>query len=143
MHVRSDHRQRSLPPIRYLLVLWLFVLSAVAYLDRTNISIAGVQIGREFAVDNTHLGWIFSAFLIGYAIFQIPAGLLARRLGPRRVLSFGIAWCSVFAALTALVPPTVRGAVFLLALVRFGLGCGEAAMYPAASQFVKRWFPDK
>ena len=141
MHVRSDHRQRSLPPIRYLLVLWLFVLSAVAYLDRTNISIAGVQISREFAIDNTHLGWIFSAFLIGYATFQIPAGLLARRLGPRRVLSFGIAWCSVFAALTALVPPTVRGAVFLLALVRFGLGCGEAAMYPAASQFVKRWFP--
>jgi ACS family glucarate transporter-like MFS transporter len=122
-------------------VLWVFVLSAVAYLDRTNISIAGVQISREFAIDNTHLGWIFSAFLIGYAAFQIPAGLLARRLGPRRVLSFGIAWCSVFAALTALVPPTVRGAVFLLALVRFGLGCGEAVMYPAASQFVKRWFP--
>lgn len=141
MQVRSDRGQRSVPPIRYLLVLWLFVLSAVAYLDRTNISIAGIQISREFAVDNAHLGWIFSAFLIGYATFQIPAGLLARRLGPRRILCFGIAWCSVFAALTALVPPTVRGAVFLLALVRFGLGCGEAVMYPAASQFVKRWFP--
>ena len=141
MHVSSDRWQLSLPPIRYLLVLWLFVLSAVAYLDRTNISIAGVQISREFAIDNTHLGWIFSAFLIGYAAFQIPAGLLARRLGPRRVLSFGIAWCSVFAALTALVPPSVHDAVILLALVRFGLGCGEAAMYPAASQFVKRWFP--
>ena len=139
--MRPDRGHRSLPPIRYLLVLWLFVLSAVAYLDRTNISIAGVQISREFAVDNTHLGWIFSAFLIGYAAFQIPAGLLARRLGPRRVLSFGIAWCSVFAALTALVSPTVRGAVLLLALVRFGLGSGEAVMYPAASQFVKRWFP--
>jgi len=139
--VRSDHWQRRLPPIRYLLVLWLFVLSAVAYLDRTNISIAGVQISREFAVDNTHLGWIFSAFLVGYAALQIPAGLLAKRFGPRRVLSFGIAWCSVFAALTALVPPAVHGAVFLLALARFGLGCGEAAMYPTASQFVKRWFP--
>jgi MFS transporter, ACS family, glucarate transporter len=141
MHLRSDRWQDRLPPIRYLLVLWLFVLSAVAYMDRTNISIAGVQISREFKVDNTHLGWIFSAFLIGYAVFQIPAGLLARRFGPRRVLSFGIALCSVFAASTALVPPTVRGAVFFLALVRFGLGCGEAAMYPAASQFVKRWFP--
>jgi len=141
MHLRSDHRQKNLPPIRYLLVLWLFVLSAVTYLDRTNISIAGVQISREFAIDNTRLGWIFSAFLIGYATFQIPAGLLARRLGPRRVLSFGVALCSVFAALTALVSPIVRGAVLLLALVRFGLGCGEAVMYPAASQFVKRWFP--
>ncbi|MGD0740585.1 MAG: MFS transporter, partial [Terracidiphilus sp.] len=139
--MRSDYWQRNHPPTRYLLVLWLFVLSAVAYLDRTNISIAGVQISREFAIDNTHLGWIFSAFLIGYATFQIPGGLLARRLGPRRVLSVGVAWCSIFAALTALVPPGVRGAVLLFALVRFGLGVGEAVMYPAASQFVKRWFP--
>ena len=139
--MRSDYWQRNHPPTRYLLVLWLFVLSAVAYLDRTNISIAGVQISREFAIDNTHLGWIFSAFLIGYATFQIPGGLLARRLGPRRVLSVGVAWCSIFAALTALIPPGVRGAVLLFALVRFGLGVGEAVMYPAASQFVKRWFP--
>jgi ACS family glucarate transporter-like MFS transporter len=141
MNVKSDHRQRSLPPIRYLLVLWLFVMSAVAYLDRTNISIAGVHIGREFGVDNTHLGWVFSAFLIGYAAFQVPAGLLARWLGPRRVLSLGLAWCSVCAVLMALVPSTARGALLLLALVRFALGAGEAAMYPAASQFVERWFP--
>ena len=63
-------------PIRYLLVLWLGVLSAVAYLDRTNVSIAGIEICKEFAISNIRLGWIFSAFLIGYAGFQIPAGLL-------------------------------------------------------------------
>ena len=127
--------------MRYLLVLWLFVLSAVAYLDRTNISIAGLHIGREFAVDNVHLGWVFSAFLVGYASFQIPVGLLARRLGPRLVLGLGFAWCSLFAVLMALVPPHVHGALLILTLVRFGLGAGEAAMYPAASQFVERWFP--
>jgi ACS family glucarate transporter-like MFS transporter len=127
--------------VRYLLVLWLFVLSAVAYLDRTNISIAGVQIGREFRVDNTHLGWVFSAFLIGYAGFQIPAGLLARRLGARRVLTLGVAWWSVFTILTALVPPTMAGALWMLAFVRLALGAGEATMYPATAQFVERWFP--
>jgi ACS family glucarate transporter-like MFS transporter len=42
-------------PMRYLLVLWLLVLSTIAFLDRTNISIAGVEIGKEFGVDNTHL----------------------------------------------------------------------------------------
>jgi len=127
--------------MRYLLVLWLFMMSAVAYLDRTNISIAGLHIGREFAVDDVHLGWIFSAFLVGYASFQIPVGLLARRLGPRLVLGLGFAWCSFFAVLMALVPPHVHGALLILTLVRFGLGAGEAAMYPAASQFVERWFP--
>jgi ACS family glucarate transporter-like MFS transporter len=123
------------------LVLWLFVVSSVAFLDRTNISIAGIHISREFAVDNEHLGWVFSAFLIGYAIFQVPAGVLTRRFGARRVLSFGVAWCGVFAALTALVPPKAHGALLILVIVRFGLGVGEAAVYPAASQFVSRWFP--
>lgn len=128
-------------PVRYLLVLCLFVLSAVAFLDRTNISIAGVQIGHEFHVDNTHLGWVFSAFLIGYASFQIPAGLLARRLGARLVLSLSVAWWSLFTILTALVPPTMAGAIWILALVRLALGAGEATMYPATAQFVERWFP--
>jgi MFS transporter, ACS family, glucarate transporter len=130
-------------PIRYVLVAWLGLLSAVAYLDRTNISIAGIQIGREFAISNIRLGWVFSAFLIGYASFQIPAGLLARRLGPRRVLTVGGVWWGLFTALTALVPPHVGSAVLILVLVRFGLGMGEATMYPAASQFVERWFPVK
>jgi MFS transporter, ACS family, glucarate transporter len=133
--------KRTTLPIRYLLVSWLFVLSAVAYLDRTNISIAGVRIGREFAIDNTHLGWVFSAFLIGYATFQIPAGLLAKRFGPRVILSLGCLWWSFFSVLTALVPPGMRGALLTLVFVRFALGAGEAAMYPATSQFVERWFP--
>jgi ACS family glucarate transporter-like MFS transporter len=128
-------------PIRYLLVLWLLVLSAVAFLDRTNISIAGVQIGREFNIDDAHLGWVFSAFLIGYAAFQIPGGVLARRFGPRRLLAISVTWWGLFTALTALAPPGVRGALFLLILIRFSLGAGEAVMYPAASQFVERWFP--
>lgn len=128
-------------PIRYLLVFWLFVLSAVAFLDRTNISVAGVQIGREFAIPNTRLGWVFSAFLIGYAAFQVPAGLMAGWLGPRRVLTLGVLWWGVFTVLTTVVSPRLGSAVLVLALVRFALGAGEAMMYPATSQFVERWFP--
>ena len=133
----------SMFPIRYLLVVWLFVLSAVAYLDRTNISIAGIQIGHEFAIDQVHLGWVFSAFLIGYAAFQVPAGLLAHRYGSRLVLTFAAFWWAVFTVLTALVPPTISGAVVILVLVRFALGAGEATVYPATSQFVERWFPTR
>ena len=128
-------------PIRYWLAGCLFALSAVAYLDRTNISIAGVQIGKEFAVDKVHLGWVFSAFLIGYAAFQIPAGLLARHVGARRLLTLALLWWGICTALTTFVPPSIRGAIFILAFVRFALGAGEATMYPAASQFVERWFP--
>lgn len=135
--------QGSQIKVRYVLVIWLAVLSAVAYLDRTNISIAGIQIGKEFAISKIRLGWVFSAFLIGYASFQIPAGLLARRLGPRALLTVGAVWWGIFTALTAVVPPGVEGAVMILVLVRFALGMGEATMYPATSQFVERWFPVK
>ncbi len=142
MREHPKHRLAGLP-IRYVLVAWLFVLSAVAYLDRTNISIAGIQIGKEFAIDHTHLGWVFSAFLIGYAAFQIPAGLLAHRFGPRLVLTFAALWWGLFTVLTAVVPPTISGSVIVLVLVRFALGAGEATMYPATTQFVERWFPIK
>jgi MFS transporter, ACS family, glucarate transporter len=136
-----ERAKSSAFPIRYLLVIWLFVLSAVAYLDRTNISIAGIQIGKEFGIANTQLGWVFSAFLVGYAAFQIPAGLFVHRFGTRIVLTFAVLWWGFFTVLTALVPPRISGSVLILVLVRFALGAGESTMYPATSQFVERWFP--
>src|ERR1700733_3305431 len=75
--------------VRYFLAFWLFILSAVAFLDRTNISVAILSISHEYGLGNQRLGWVFSAFLIGYAVFQVPAGVLAARVGPRKVLTFG------------------------------------------------------
>ena len=101
--------------VRYRLVFWLFVLTAVAYLDRTNISIAGVHIRRQFGIDNTQLGWLISAFLLGYAAFQIPAGLLARRIGARRLLTLAVLCWALFSGLTALVSSGVYSPSFRLA----------------------------
>jgi ACS family glucarate transporter-like MFS transporter len=78
--------------IRWFLGTWLFVLSGVAFLDRTNISIAGLGMMKDFGWGNQRLGFVFSAFLLGYAVFQLPAGMLAVRFGPRRVLTFGFLW---------------------------------------------------
>jgi len=127
--------------VRFFLAFWLFVLSGVAFLDRTNISIAGLQISTEYGLGNQRLGWIFSAFLIGYAGFQVPAGWLAARFGPRRVLTIGVVWWGIATALTALLPSGISHAVMLLIAIRFALGAGEAVIYPAANQFVARWVP--
>src|ERR1700677_1638217 len=128
--------------VRFFLAFWLFVLSGVAFLDRTNISIAGLQISAEYGLGNQRLGWIFSAFLIGYAGFQVPAGWLASRFGPRLVLSLGVVWSGVATALTTLIPAGISQAVLLLIGIRFALGAGEAVIYPAANQFVARWVPE-
>jgi ACS family glucarate transporter-like MFS transporter len=127
--------------VRYFLVFWLFILSCVAFLDRTNISITGLQISREYHIGNQELGWIFSAFLIGYAGFQVPAGWFAARFGPRRVLTFGVlSWCAA-TAVTALLPFGIGHALLLLIGIRLVLGAGESVIYPAANQFVARWVP--
>ena len=128
-------------PLRSLLVLWLFLFSAIAFLDRTNISIAGSAIRDELHTDNIHLGWVFSAFLVGYAAFQVISGWLAWRFGPRRTLAAGVVWWGLFSALTAIVNPRVAYALPILILIRFSLGAGEAVMYPAANQFVAQWIP--
>ena len=126
---------------RFFLAFWLFVLSAISFLDRTNISIAGLQISSEYGLGNQRLGWIFSAFLIGYAGFQVPAGWLASRFGPRLVITLGVVWWGVATALTTLIPPGIPQAVMLLIGIRFALGAGEAVIYPAANQWVARWVP--
>jgi ACS family glucarate transporter-like MFS transporter len=127
--------------IRSFLVIWLFMLSAVGFLDRTNVSIAGPAIRNELGLDDVHLGWVFSAFLLGYAAFQVVGGWLAYRFGPRLVLAAGVLWWGLFSALTTVASPHLAHALLLLILIRFSLGAGEAVIYPASNQFVARWIP--
>jgi MFS transporter, ACS family, glucarate transporter len=128
--------------VRWYLIAWLFMLSAVGFLDRVNISIAGSSLAAAYGLNNVQLGWVFSAFLLGYAAFQTPGGRLADRLGPRRVLAAAVVWWGIFTALTASVPSSISHALLLFISIRFLLGSGEAVMYPATNQFVARWIPE-
>jgi MFS transporter, ACS family, glucarate transporter len=127
--------------VRWFLVFWLFILSAVSYLDRVNISIAGGSIAEAYHLSDVQLGKVFSAMLVGYALFQTAGGRLADRFGARRVLTAGVIWWGIFTALTAMVPANIAGALFIFVVVRFLLGAGEAVIYPSANQFIARWIP--
>ena len=129
--------------VRWFLVGWMFVISSVAILDRVNISIAGSSLETDFHLQHVQLGWVFSAFVLGYALFQAPGGRLADRFGPRRILTFGTVWWAVFTALTALVPPGFAAALAALLAVRFLLGVGEAVVYPAGNRLVASWIPSQ
>lgn len=126
---------------RWSLVFWMFVISSVAYLDRVNISIAAKDIATEFNLTNIQLGRIFSAFLVGYAFFQIPDGRLADAWGPRRILTIGIIWWGIFTALTASIPVGLAGGLLVFVLIRFLLGAGEAVVYPSCNRVVASWIP--
>lgn len=127
--------------IRWTLVGWMFVISSIAYLDRVNVSIAGRSIQQEFQLDDVQLGWVFSAFVAGYAIFQAPGGRLADAFGPRRILLLGTIWWGVFTTLTTVVPGSMASALWVLIAVRFALGVGEAVVYPSSNKLVAVWIP--
>jgi len=127
--------------VRATLTVFIFLLAAISYLDRTNISIAGVLLMPEFHLSNQELGYIISAFLAGYGLFQIPGGWLAKRFGPRRVLTGGLMWWAVFTVAVTLVVPSMAGAFGIIIALRFLLGMGEAVMYPSSNQFTSTWIP--
>ncbi len=127
--------------VRVVLTIGIFLLAAISYLDRTNISIAGVLLMPEFHITNQELGYIISAFLAGYGLFQIPGGWLAKRFGPRKVLTGGLMWWAVFTVAVTLVTPVLANAFWIIIGLRFLLGMGEAVMYPSSNQFTSTWIP--
>jgi ACS family glucarate transporter-like MFS transporter len=127
--------------LRWLLIGWMFMVSAVAYLDRVNVSIAGQALQKDHGLTDVQLGWVFSAFLIGYALFQVPGGWLADRFGPRLVISAGVVWWGLFTTLTALVPSGMASSLALLIGTRFVLGLGEAVLFPSSNKLVSAWIP--
>jgi MFS family permease len=133
-------------------------LSLVTYLDRICIMRATTDIERDLGFGDTHMGWVFSAFLVGYLLFEIPGGWMGDRWGTRRTLTRIVLCWSLFTALTGCVwafrldsglrlglgswqVPLVLDAFVLMLLVRFLFGVGEAGAYPNLARVVRDWFP--
>ncbi len=133
--------------VRWAIMGWLTLVQMLTYLDRLNLSIAGKYIQDEFFFSTQTMGWIFSAFLLGYAVCQIPGGWLGDRFGARNMLTAAILWWSAFTALTAIAPQLQQslhvaqwlGVAGSLMIVRFLVGVGEAASAPNANKIVSRW----
>jgi ACS family glucarate transporter-like MFS transporter len=127
--------------MRWFLIFWVFLMGAISYLDRVNISIAGKWVQQDFKLTDNELGYVFSAFVWGYALFQALGGRLADRYGPRLVIGVGVLWWSLFTAATAWVPIGWAASLLMLVLVRFVLGLGEAVVFPASNKLVSTWIP--
>ncbi len=134
-----------LSPVRWLILGLLFAISIITYIDRVNISVTARQMMPALGITDQQMGFIFSAFVIGYALFQVPGGWLGDRWGVRITLTIALLWWSCFTALTAMVPASALaeplGIIFALALVRFLLGVGEAAALPNFNRAVTDWLP--
>ena len=127
--------------VRWLLIIWIFVMSSVGFLDRVNISIASGYIVKEYHLTDIQLGYIFSAFVFGYALCQAPGGRVSDRFGARRVITFATVWWAVFTCLATAIPRSIGAVVAAFIVVRFLLGVGESVIYPASNRVVAKWIP--
>lgn len=121
--------------IRWWFSLLFFIIGVVAYFDRLNISIAAPMMMKEFNLDRIQFGVILTVFSIGYAIAQVPGGMLAERFGPRRIITVALSWWSAFTFLTA-----VASSHGILTTVRFMFGLGEGPLYPSTNYFIGKWY---
>jgi len=129
--------------VRWLLIAWIFLIAGITFLDRVNISITGRFIEQEFHLTHIQLGWVFSAFILGYGLFQAPGGRLADRYGPAIVMTIAVLWYALFTSLTAWTPAAVSFSLMLLLSVRFLLGTGEACVFPSSNRVVAAWIPSQ
>jgi MFS transporter, ACS family, glucarate transporter len=141
--VEGRRRGAGTLPIRWIVLAMLFLAAAVMFVQRMCISVAAPSMQNELGLSPLEMGWVFSSFLVGYVIFQVPGALYGERFGARR----SILWLGLIAIactlLTAAVPghlgvaPTL---VFLL-LVRFVLGASQAPVFPVGAGVILHWFP--
>jgi MFS family permease len=135
-------------------------LSMITYLDRVCFGTVAPYIQGEFGLDDKQKGYLFTAFALAYAMFEVPSGWLGDMFGPRKTLIRIVLWWSFFTAMTGciwnftvdsgyrvplpftdrVVPLLVNGFVVLL-LVRFLFGVGEAGAYPNIARAFHNWFP--
>lgn len=121
--------------VRWMFALIFFLIGVIAYMDRANISYIAQPMMEDLNMSKTQFGMLASVFAAGYALMQVPAGIMAEKFGPKKMLTFALVWWSAFTILTGVVKN--HG---LLYTMRFLFGIGEGPMYPSNAVFNTYWF---
>lgn len=124
--------------VRYAVLSIATANAFLLYLDRICMGavVQSESFQRELGLSRDRVGDVLASFFLAYAIGQLPAGWLADRFGPRKMLVTYILLWSVFTGLTGLA-----GGLLGLIAVRSACGLAEAGAYPASALLITRWFP--
>ena len=131
--------------VRYGVLGFCSALAMIVYLDRACIGSAASSIVADLGLHDADMGPVYAAFALAYALFEVPNGWLGDVFGPRRVLIRISIWWSIFVALSGLVGftagPVVLGGFWMLVVVQFMAGAGEAGAFPNITRALHNWFP--
>lgn len=120
---------------RWYLAALMFLISFISYMDRVNLSVATPAIMHEFGFSKIDMGLLQTAFFLGYALMQIPGGIMAEMFGYRKTITIAAGFWSVFTALTAICSNFT-----MFAVMRALFGIGEGPLAPSFGRFIYRWF---
>ncbi len=122
--------------MRKKVVAMAVALAGVTYLDRVAIGVVAPDIMRDLNLTKVEMGYVFSAFTVAYALFEIPTAAWADKIGCRGVLTRIVAWWSAFTVATA-----ASWNYLSLLVIRFLFGAGEAGAWPCVGRVFSRWIP--
>lgn len=129
--------------VRWVLLALIFGFAFTGYVQRTSVAVAAQRMMPELGLTQVQVGWLFTAFLLTYSVFQLPGALVGQWLGGRRMLSL-IGLATVVASVfTGLAPALATGGALLLGLLaaRSLLGVAQAALFPVGAGMIRSWFP--
>ena len=120
----------------WIIVLMVFVATALSFLDRQVLSVSIIKIKEDFTITDTAYGFINTGFLISYAVMFTAGGILIDRFGSRLGLAYSVGIWSLATSLHSLANNVLQFGVF-----RFFLGLGEGGAFPGAIKAVVEWVP--
>lgn len=124
--------------LRWIIVLLLFLVYMINYLDRVALSITLPMIEKDLSINAEEFGMIFGSFFFGYALFNFIGGLAVDKFGPMVVLGSAVGLWSIFCGMTALAT-----GFWSMLILRVLFGMAEGPICSSANKMINGWFPRK
>jgi len=129
--------------VRWRIFGLLFGFACIAYLQSKSVTVAAAGMMPALGLSQMQIGWIESAFLFGYAAFQLPGGVIGQLLGGRRTFVLISLVAFLATVLVPLAPYAVSGAILFATFVALQLllGAAQGPVFPVSSGIMETWFP--
>jgi MFS transporter, ACS family, glucarate transporter len=131
------------PRIRWRIYGFLFAFGFIAYFQQKGLTVAAERIMPDLHFSQVQIGWLESAFVLGYALFQFPGGVLGQRLGARWTFTLIGVVAFLATVLTPAAPALFKGSalLFAMAALQFVMGLAQGPIFPVSSGVMESWFP--
>lgn len=131
------------PRVRTLIFVLIFGFACTGYLQRQGIGIAAERMMPELGLTQVQVGWLITAFLFAYAVFQVPGALFGQRFGARWTITI-TGFLTVLASVATAAAPLIATTALMfttLLLARSLLGVAQGGLFPVASGTIRHWYP--